>query len=77
MLAMALEEYERTRVGFGGYPKRVTEDPMQDGEFEVDTHTDFAKLAQDEWEQQQRKRKGDAPAGQVANLVWTGWRLGI
>jgi hypothetical protein len=61
-------------VGYGGYPRRLTTDNMQDGEFEVTTHTDFAKAAWDEWEQAQRKRKGDPPAGQVPSIVWTGWR---
>lgn len=74
LLAMALDEYESTRVGWGGYPKRLTQDKSQEGEFDVDSSTDFAKMAWDEWEAQERKRKGDAPAGRVTRVVWTGYR---
>lgn len=71
---MALDSYEATRVGFAGYPKRLSEDPMQDGEFEMDMGFDYAKAAHDEWAAQERKRKSDPPAGQVPRLIWTGWR---
>jgi hypothetical protein len=71
---MALDEYEATRVGYGGFPKRLTEDEAQDGEFDVDSTTDYAKLAWDEWEAQERKRKGDPQPGLVHRLVWTGYR---
>lgn len=74
LLAQALDEYEATRVGFGGYPKRITQDPLQDGEFEVDESIDYAKSAYDEWLAQERKRTVDPPPGRVHNVVWTGWR---
>jgi hypothetical protein len=74
LLAMALDEYEATRVGYGGFPKRLTEDESQDGEFDVDSTVDFAKLAWDEWEAQERKRKGEPQLGMVNRLVWTGYR---
>ena len=75
MLARALDEFEGTRVGWGGFPKRLSEDPMQDGEFDVDDRgRDYAKAAYDEWAAQERKRNGDPEPGRVPRVVWTGWR---
>lgn len=71
---MALDEWERTKAGWGGFPKRLTQDEEQDGEFEVTTRTDFAKLAWDEWQEAEKKRQGPPRMGEIPAVVWTGWK---
>lgn len=69
LLAGALEEYEGTRVGAFGYPKRLTEGDTE-GWFEVVERQDNAQLAWDQW-QADHKDKHSAP-GMVPRVTYTG-----
>lgn len=69
LLAQALEEYERTRVGSHGFPRRLTEGDHE-GDFEVRMQQDNALLALDVW---QRDNKGEElPVGLRPRIVYTG-----
>ena len=68
ILAQALDQYEATRVGAFGYPKRLTEGDTE-GWFEVELRQDNAQLAFDQWKRDQK----DSPApGMVPSVIYTG-----
>ena len=69
LLAGALEEYEATRVGAFGYPRRLTEGDTE-GWFEVQETQDNAQLAYDQW---QREHDGKKPEpGMIPRVTFTG-----
>lgn len=69
LLAQALEEYERTRVGSYGFPRRLTEGDHE-GEFEVRMQQDNAILALDVWERDNRGR--DTQPGMRPRVIYAG-----
>lgn len=68
LLAGALEEYEGTRVGAFGYPKRLTEGDTE-GWFEVREVQDNARMALDLWK---RDQKDGPQPGMEPHVIYTG-----